>query len=354
MANHVLSLVFSIALLASSSLSFTLLGSPSFSRIVSKSDNQLFQHSVELPNGDIVFAHSAEDPASFFFTEYHIDIICLDKHGAVKWDKTLKADTIGSIAEMALSQDGNVALLIGGSYPEIASQGLLLLKLDSQGNVIFNKVYYFYVIQSGGDLVATDDGGFVITGRGTIPFTDSNLKVFIAKIDAVGAVEWGVRSDDQSTDLITNEPIVTPQGDVVLGGYVSLSGNFYVKIDSAGSFEWAKSYGHPTDLIHSAELLSLSDGVLWCNSVLNPPSPSYLLFNKIDFQGNIVQSVKYSYGSGYEQAKDMILDGDGNIVVLSFIQPDGGGVNLFSLMKLTLSLEFIAKRIYENDRDASP
>ena len=75
------------------------------------------------------------------------------------------------------------------------------MKMDWNGIVLWTKAYHFdEIISSGSSLVASEDGGFIISGTGRV-LPNTKIKSFVYKIDSSGSFVWGVRSQDTTEDI---------------------------------------------------------------------------------------------------------------------------------------------------------
>ena len=89
----------------SSSLAFSLLGSPSFGRSFGTDQPDLKWEARELPNGDLVMSLTSDlgSRKDFF-------LFCLDSRGLVKWNKRVGFANSIRTDKMAVSNDGSFAL----------------------------------------------------------------------------------------------------------------------------------------------------------------------------------------------------------------------------------------------------
>jgi len=156
-----------------------------------------------------------------------------------------------------------------GGYA-LTGDGTLFVKTDEHGNVEWTRAY------EGKSLVATSDGGYAIAGYRSSPFM--SLEFRLIKIDAYGNLEWtqtyGGESYEKAYSLVE-----TPDGGYALAGYTNSFGverhDFWlVKTDRYGNMEWNRTYGGSEfDVAHS--LIVTSDG-------------GFMMAGYKDFQDNYV------------------------------------------------------------------
>lgn len=160
-------------------------------------------------------------------------------------------------------------------------------KLDASGNLQWEKSYGGTRDDYLGDVEQTPDGGFILAGgsnsndgdvignHGPVGFQD----VWVVKINSSGNIQWqkcyGGTSDDRANDID-----LTPDGGYIIAGYagsangdVTLNHGGYdywiIKTDSAGTIQWQKTYGgsafdYAYSIVPSEEGGYVAAG--WCQS----------------------------------------------------------------------------------------
>jgi len=124
-----------------------------------------------------------------------------------------------------------------------------LLKLNSNGSLLWIKGY-----ELGGDdrvssVACTDDGGFILCGH-TDAYS-SNNDIFVIKTDAGGAVLWSKTYSGANTDEAISIK-QTPDGGYALAGHTRSFGfggydALLLKLNLNGNLQWAKAYGGAGD-----------------------------------------------------------------------------------------------------------
>jgi hypothetical protein len=250
-----------------------------------------------------------------------------DLHGSGK--KVIKTEPDG----VAIAGDGN------GQF--------LLLKIDSNGNIQWNRTYgngtAFSIIQ-------TIDGGYALVGTG------DNFN-FI-KTDSEGNLEWSKYYCDSDVPFHGQSLIQTSDGGYAFTGWTSNSINFpnldwTIKTDSNGNIQWNKTYGLMRGMSHGNEILQTDDGgyilaanediskldsngnIQWTNScvvassLIKTKDGGYLIsagngatLVKLDFVGTTEWSRSYQYqGSRWSFFNSAIIDSDGGYVVVGVTYP---------------------------------
>ena len=96
-----------------------------------------------------------------------------------------------------------------------------MLKVNASGNVTWQKVFDSAGVAVANSVQQTADGGYIVAGYRTPLFDLIGSDVWVLKLDANGNVLWqktyGGSGDDHANSLYQ-----TPDGGIV-GGYTSLS-----------------------------------------------------------------------------------------------------------------------------------
>ena len=218
----------------------------------------------------------------------------------------------------------------------------LVMKMDWNGIVLWTKAYHFdEIISSGSSLVASEDGGFIISGTGRV-LPNTKIKSFVYKIDSSGSFVWGVRSQDSTGEMTSGRVLLTSSGDVYLGGYIrdpstNKIQNFLLQLDSVGTIGWMKSYWISGQNLAVQQFAIGSESIYWCKDYYHSGWPQYVVIGKADLAGTPLLSVKHETDT-YEEVEDIIVDNDGNVVVLSYINLPPNYKDDIALLKLTPSL----------------
>jgi len=204
--------------------------------------------------GDITLNHGQDD----FW------VVKIDAAGNIQWQKSLGGSSIDRayaihqtldggyiVAGNTLSHDGDVT---GNKI----SLDYWVIKLDNNGNIVWEKTYggtkneYLYSLQ------VTPDGGYIAAG-----FTESNdgdvtsnhggRDIWIVKLNVAGTIQWqksfGGSNDEEAFSV---QP--SSDGGYIVAGYtLSNDGDinfnhggkdiWVIKLSSNGSLQWEKSVG---------------------------------------------------------------------------------------------------------------
>ncbi|MEP7264452.1 MAG: LamG-like jellyroll fold domain-containing protein, partial [Bacteroidota bacterium] len=177
-------------------------------------------------------------------------------------NKTITTPDGGFImAGQTLSLDGQVTVNHdqggNGGYGDV-----WVVKTDSLGSIIWQKSYGSDGPDAAQDIVRLPDGGYIIaatagasTPSGDVTFTYGGLDFWVIRIDSVGNLLWQ-KNYGGSVDDIANAVTPTSDGGFVVAGRTSSQNNglvsgihsfnsdmWVIKIDSLGTFQWQRTLG---------------------------------------------------------------------------------------------------------------
>ena len=289
--------------------------------------------------------------------------------GKVNWIKTFGGSLNDDVKSIITTVDGGYALL--GSAESIdgdlntnktASYDYWLLKLDKEGNLLWNKTYGGSSDDQGQKLIQTKDGGFLLSGFSKS--NDNDVKNnngfydhWIVKTDASGNLEWeksyGYAGDDRAFSVIQTTdggfltsgslsveeykgPNPINQGAKNLSNRVLLHGvgEFWVhKLNDKGIVEWEKFFGG-TSNDRATDVISTNDGYIIIGStesndfdIKNKTGSSYDFWVvKIDTEGKLLWQKTFG-GSEIETANAITKTNDGNFLIVGDTRSNDGNIS---------------------------
>jgi len=197
----------------------------------------------------------------------------------------------------------------------------LLIRTDKNGDTLWTKTY---ANKSGGSMIKTNYGGFVLCGRDQ---DGGNIDIFVTKTDNFGVPIWSRSLGIDSAITRCTKINKTSDGGYIIIGYSNKSNNtdvLLIKLDSLANIHWAKTYGG-SDPDNGCDVKQTSDGGYivsgLTNSFGNIYGDAYLI--KTDSNGNLLWSK--TYGDIYkESGYSVIQTSSGNYVIAGGTGISGG------------------------------
>jgi hypothetical protein len=220
-------------------------------------------------------------------------ILKIDSNGDITWQKTYGGSDWDRVYSIQQASDGGY---IAAGYTHsfgVSSSDSFLLKLDSNGDITWQKTYGGSNSDRLYSVRQTTDGGYIVAGR-TQSFGAGEEDFWVLKIDSNGDITWQKTYGGSNHDYSYSTQQTTDGGYIVAGYTYSFgvgsSDGWLLKLDSNGDITWQKTYGGDnSNRIYSIQ--QTSDG------------------------GYIVAGVAGSfYHSAYSDSWAFKLDGSGNIV----------------------------------------
>ena len=135
-------------------------------------------------------------------------IMKLDTLGNKLWSKTYGEDDIDRLNSVVATEDGGI--IATGSTRSYKSEltDLSVMKLDSNGTMVWHKIYGFKYYEYGNSITTLSDGGFMVSG-GTSSLGKGDHDLYMLAFDKSGSITWshvyGGRDKDSGTGIVQLE-----------------------------------------------------------------------------------------------------------------------------------------------------
>jgi len=261
-------------------------------------------------------------------------ILKLDSTGIIEWQNTYGKE--GSERALCVQQTIDGGYIVAGDTNSFGSKSVdfLVLKLDSAGDIEWQRRYgeseneYAYSIQQ------TDDGGYVVAGF-TYSISSGAQKVWVLKLNFLGDIEWQHKYGSGRADSIQK----TNDGGYIVAGYSYLYSAGWIdflvlKLDSKGDIEWQHVYGG-NDKDWARSIQQTIDGgyiVAGETDSFGAGSTDFLVL-KLDSAGNIEWQRVFG-GSDEDSARSIQQTFDGRYIVTGYTDSFGIGDHDFLILKL--------------------
>lgn len=180
----------------------------------------------------------------------NIWLLRLDSGGEVIWDRTYGG--AGWDEAYCIEMTGDGGFIIAGSTDSYGQghDDVYLIKTDSCGEAEWERTFAEYDYDQGYKVRQTVDGGYVIAGQTQI-LGSGNGEVYLIKTDPGGNEIWSrtYGGDDFEEGFSLD---ITEDGGYLIGGVTLSSGSgrqdmLALKTDSAGNVQWSGAYGYDLD-----------------------------------------------------------------------------------------------------------
>lgn len=219
---------------------------------------------------------------------------------SVQWQKCYGSSSGDEFRSVEPTRDGGYILAGSTSGRDGMVPGMhqrkdvYVVKVDTAGVRQWHKAYGGSMDESATTILPTSDGGYIVAAStnsndGDISFSQLRTDVWILKLNSKGDIEWqknyGGKGDDEVSTIIA-----TRDGGYLFGGKTNskdgdvtanrgADDGWLVKINARGSVEWQKTYAGRI----------LNDGV---NAVRQTPDGGYIVAAFASSMGNDVQEFK--------------------------------------------------------------
>ncbi len=267
-------------------------------------------------------------------------ILKLDAQGNVVWQKTYYASQSVGGAERAyaIQQTSDGGYIVAGHTNAVGrGSDMWILKLDAGGNVEWEKAYGGPGAEAAYSVQQTSDGGYIVAGT-TDSFGAGREDVWVLKLDAQGNVVWQKTYGGPDFDKAQSIQQTSDGGYIVAGGTYSFGAggeDFWVlKLDTSGNVEWQKTYGGPNSENANAIQQTADGGYIVAGETVsfgNGPADFWVL--KLDAAGNVEWQRTYG-GTLYDSAYSIRQTPDGGYIVAGRARSFGVGRQDLWILKL--------------------
>jgi hypothetical protein len=256
-------------------------------------------------------------------------LIKTDSFGNAQWIKAYGGNNDDEGNSVQQTSDGG--FIICGYTKSYGAGGndVFLVKTDSLGNELWNKVFGGASDEEGYSVLQTNDGGFLIAGA-TSSFGAGSRDIWLVKTDANGNLSWTKTIGGGSSDGARQINFTNDGGYIITGWTFSYGpgavGNVWlVKTDSLGNMSWNKFFGG-NDVDRGLSVQQTSDGgyVLTGYTALSSSTLDEMLLIKTDSIGNLQWQRTFG-GSGRDYGNFVKQTFDNGFIVTGYTLSYGAG-----------------------------
>lgn len=286
-------------------------------------------------------------------------VVKIDPSGNIIWQKCYGGTGIDRGYASCTTNDGNflIAGITESGYPHIENnKGIsdyLVIKIDPNGNTIWQKTYGGSNVDDCTGIKKTADGGFVLCGNsrssdGEVGLNKGELDVWVLKIDENGIIQWQITLGGSKSDF-ANTIIEDKNGNFLIAGetysfdYDAVENHsneisrdyFIIKLNNQGQKIWVRCYGGSDNDYARGIIETNSDeyviiGESYSNDGQAPykkGSADFWLIKIKPENGDLIWQKKYG-SDGHDEPNDLILSRDNDFITVGNAFPD---INLYDV-----------------------
>jgi len=232
-----------------------------------------------------------------FGARYYVLVLKLESNGNISWAKTYGSEYY-YFSYYSIFQTSDGGYIVAGGTEDLATKNydFLIMKLTSNGNISWAKTYDGGYNDAADSISQTSDGGFIVAGLTTSSGAGISC-VLVLKLDSSGNISWAKRYNGCVFDRSSIQQ--TSDGGYIFAGYTFSFGEgngdaLFIKLGSNGNISWAKTYGgNGFDFVKSIQQTS-DGGYIAAGSTSSFGAGSRdALIIKFDSNGNIGGNCEY-------------------------------------------------------------
>ncbi len=279
---------------------------------------------------------------SFGAGDKDIYVIKLDANYNTVWSKAIGGSQDDIAYSVVQSTDGDIMIAASTASYGAGNNDICIIKIDTMGNILWTKTYG----KNGNDfpykIIQTYDGNFIIDSYST-SFGAGLMDIYLIKIDSDGNLIWNKTIGGNENDWLDNIVLTSDSGFIGIGSTKSFGAGggqhdiYAIKFDSTGNIEWQKTYGNTkNEGSYGVCEMSNKDFIISGHTMptYNSINERDLLIFRINSQGDIIWSKKY-IGTNYDESARNVLPCDnGDIISIGYTESFGSGVRDIFLLKI--------------------
>ena len=266
--------------------------------------------------------------------------------GVPYWIKAIGLNYEDSAIAIKQTADGNIAVA-GYTIDSNGNVDFWIMKIDTQGNILWQKTYNLKDIDYIYSMDATSDGGLILTGYSDL---GQNQEIWILKLDSNGNVVWEKLVSGSSNDVGISIHETSDGGYILAADTNSfgagLNDVLVIKFDQNGNAIWQKTYGlSGKDVVSSIK--ETSDGGYVITGYTDSFGVNENIFViKVDSSGNIIWQYIYD-SNGIDFSEKIIETQDGNYLVIGYTLAAGGTTFDLLVFKLDTNGNILWQKVYD-------
>ncbi|QRA43672.1 T9SS type A sorting domain-containing protein [Chryseobacterium cucumeris] len=277
-------------------------------------------------------------------------IVKLNPAGGIQWQKTLGGSHVDDAQSIRQTTDGGYIIAgssnssdgdISGNH---GNYDYWIVKLDSNGNMQWQKSLGGSSMDMAQSIQQTSEGGYIVAGSsssndGDVSGNHGGGDYWIVKLDINGNIQWQKSLGGSSSEQVNSVQQTFDGGYIIAGTTVSTDGDitvsygnndfWVVKLDSGGNMQWQKTLGNIGDNMGYYAQQTFDGGYIAVGTSFNPSNlesglPDYWVI-KLSNNGTIEWD-KYFGGSFHDNAITIRQTPEWDYIVAGWTASNNGQV----------------------------
>lgn len=279
--------------------------------------------------------------------------IKLDETGAIKWQKSFGGKQRDEPRAVAESVDGS--LYMGGitkSFTEKGDANIYVVKTDANGKQLWQKLYGGEAKDEAFSLLALKDGGVLVAGS-TKSFGKGSYDAYLLKLDSSGNVVWDKTYGGKRAEHIYDIAATGDGGYFLVGSTESWgqgeADSYLLKIDANGNEQWSETFGESkSDVLYAIAVAPDGGAYVTGKTRSYESKKTDLDLFKLNRHGRLVWHKVIGF-KNHEYANDLVLTENG-VLVVGMTKSLGHGRADFYLLEFNESGNIIWGNMYGGDK----
>lgn len=243
----------------------------------------------------------------------------VDAQGNYVWDRALPDDGENGCGDIARTLDSNYVVV--GSFASVdkGQNATFLAKIDRNGSLLWKRTYPELGARGGTSVLAIPDGGFVVVASVTATSPSANENVLVLKTDANGNPQWhtscGGDAYDTGTDIIRTADCGFAVTGLSFSALTQSDDVYFARLDAEGKIKWESTAG-AAGKEGAYSIAETPDGGFVAAGLIRTLTKGYLqiLLVKVDKDGKQLWERIYEAGD-LQQARAVKVSLDGGLIV---------------------------------------
>jgi len=198
----------------------------------------------------------------------------IDSLGNMKWGMNYGTKMSENMYSAVQLNDGGFIISGGTNFRDSMNSDILLTRIDSMGNIKWNKIVYGSGSEQGTSVNIDSSGTRVFVSGSTNSFGAGMDDFFLFECDINGNIVWsktyGNSTENYAGSMLWNSGVMLSNNKFLLKGYTNTLNNAWdillIETDLHGNVNWSNTYGGPGNEFMSNVRETSQHGLIMCAS----------------------------------------------------------------------------------------